>query len=325
MKSRNGARQVAVSAFSLFWAISLFLNVPANAQSAAVNPSEDVAAVTRPQIRTANPAGISAAAVPGGPLAADQVHSTQPRINETQLQANAQVGNPSAPPSSPSSSASSSSNARNSGDATNPSTGSSITYTLPPAPLPQATPTMKFIEPGQSAPDLMIVNKLALGLRSSFSPFAIAGWFAVAGYEQARDSTPNFGTDRGAYGRRLEDAALRDASEDLFSDSVMSSTFREDPRYYRLGPSYHFMHRVLYAVSRTIITRTDSGGTSPNYALITGNLAGAVLTNAYYPSANRSASQTVETFAGSLGGSAFGNFMYEFFGGYIHRIQDPKH
>jgi hypothetical protein len=184
---------------------------------------------------------------------------------------------------------------------------------------------MKFIEPGQPAPTLNAGDKFVLGLRSTFSPFAISGWFAVAGFEQLRNGTPNFGSDRGAFGRRLEDAAIRDASEDLLGDSVMSTVFREDPRYYRLGPSHRFINRLFYAASRPLITRTGRGGASPNFALLTGNLGGSVLTNAYYPHANRSGSQTVETFAGSIGGSAFGDVMDEFFGGFLHHDHSDPH
>jgi hypothetical protein len=184
--------------------------------------------------------------------------------------------------------------------------------------MPEASSAAKFIEPGQEAPALTSSNKFRLGVKNSFSLFPIAGWFAVAGYEQLRDDTPNYGTDRGAFGRRLGDAAIRDASEDLLSDSVMSTAFHEDPRYYRLGPSHRFAHRLFYAATRPLITRTDSGGTSPNFALLTGNLEGAVLTNLYYPRANRGAGQTAVTFGGSIGGSAFGDILAEFFGNLMH-------
>lgn len=193
------------------------------------------------------------------------------------------------------------------------------------APQPEASRTTHFIDPDQPAPDLNPGDKLLLGLKSSFSPFAVAGWFAVSGYEQATNGTPNFGTDRGAFGRRLEDAAIRDASEDVLSDSVMSTVFREDPRYYRLGRSHSFAHRLIYAASRTLITRTDSGNSAPNYALLTGNLAGSVLTNTYYPQVNRSGSQTVETFAGSIAGSAIGNILDEFLGDRLRRRHPDQH
>jgi hypothetical protein len=97
------------------------------------------------------------------------------------------------------------------------------------------------------------------------------------------------------------------------SDGVMASLLHEDPRYYRLGPSRSLPVRLLYAVSRPVMTRTDRGTASPNFALVSGTLAGAALTNAYYPPENRGAGQTFHTFGASLGGEAVAD--REFFGG----------
>ena len=126
-------------------------------------------------------------------------------------------------------------------------------------------------------------------------------------------ASPNYGTDRGAFGQRLGAAAIRDASEGIFSDSIMSPLLHEDPRYYRLGPSHNFFVRAIYAGTRPIITRTDGGRTSPNLAELSGTLAGSALTQAYYPQLNRGATQVMETFGGSLGGSAVGDVVSEFF------------
>ena len=145
-------------------------------------------------------------------------------------------------------------------------------------------------------------------------PPAVAGWFAVAGYEHLTNGSPNYGTDRGAFGRRLGDAAIRDSSEDIVSDSLLSPLFREDPRYYRLGPTHNFFVRVVYAGTRPLITRSDSGHSTINFALLTiaTVFGGAAFTNVYYPDANQGVGQTLETFGGSMGGSAIGDLVSEF-------------
>jgi hypothetical protein len=190
--------------------------------------------------------------------------------------------------------------------------------------LPEASRTEKYIEPDQLAPSLTAGDKVRMGLKDAFSPFASVGWLASAGYEQALNGSPNYGTDRGAFGQRLGAAAIRDATEGIFSDSVMSPLLREDPRYYRMGPAHNFFIRAVYAVTRPIITRTDGGRTFPNLALLSGTLAGSALTNTYYPQLNRGPSQTMETFGGSLGGSAVGDVVSEFLDdaiGLFHRRQ----
>ena len=180
--------------------------------------------------------------------------------------------------------------------------------------LPEASRTQMFIQAGQTAPALSAHEMVALGVRDSFSLIAIAGWFTSAGYDQWLNSSPNYGTDRGAFGERLGAAAICNSSEDLLSYSVMSPLLHEDPRYYRMGPGHNFIVRLVYAGTRPIITRTNSGHSTPNLALILGNAEGSALTNAYYPPVNRGTEQTMETLGFSIGGSAIGDVVGEFYG-----------
>jgi hypothetical protein len=182
----------------------------------------------------------------------------------------------------------------------------------------EASHTQKYIEPGQAAPKLSASDKSLLGVRDAFSIFSASGWFASAGYEQLVNGSPNYGTDRGAFGQRLGAAAIRDITEGVFSDSIMSPLLHEDPRYYRLGPSHNIFVRAIYAGTRPLITRTDGGRMSPNLALIAGNAGGSALTNTYYPQLNRGFTQTLETFGGSMGGSALGDLVSEFYDDVIH-------
>ena len=179
-----------------------------------------------------------------------------------------------------------------------------------------ASTTDKYIEPGESAPRLTVGNKVALGLKDSVSPMAVVGWAITAGYEQAMNGSPNYGTNASAYAQRFGASAARASSEGIFSDSIMASVLHEDPRYYRMGPGNNFFKRVGYAVSRTMITKTDSGRTTPNLALLSGNLGGAYLTKAYYPALNTSNTEVLKTYGGSIGGSALGFVVSEFFGGF---------
>jgi hypothetical protein len=168
------------------------------------------------------------------------------------------------------------------------------------------------ISPGQQAPSLTATDKFLMGAKNAVTPFSITGWLLSAGYSHVTNGTPNYGTDRGAFGQRLGATALRNMSEGVFSTSVMSTVFHEDPRYYKRGRDHSIAKRALYAATRAIITRTDSGKTTPNFALLSGNLAGAALTNAYYPPLNHGVSQTMMIFGTSVGGSALGFCVSEF-------------
>jgi hypothetical protein len=190
--------------------------------------------------------------------------------------------------------------------------------------MPEASPTQKFIRPGQIAPDLTGSDKVLLGLKNAFMPFEASGWFASAGYSQIMNSSPNYGTDRGAFGQRLGAAAVRDSSESIFSDSVMANFFHEDPRYYQMGPAHNFFVRLVYSGTRPIFTRMDSGHTSLNFALLSGTMGGAALTNLYYPPVNRGTTQTMETFGGSLGGAALSDVVSEFYDSFKHMFHSGQ-
>jgi len=179
-------------------------------------------------------------------------------------------------------------------------------------PAKMASPSDQFITPGQQAPALTARDKLLMGVKSSISPFSAAGWVASAGWSHLTNGPPNYGTDSGAFGQRLGAAAILNASEGFFSTSIMASFLHEDPRYYQLGRSHSIGKRIVYAATRALITRTDSGRATPNLALLSGNLEGAILTNAYYPPSNHGVSETMKIFGSSIGGSALGFGISEF-------------
>jgi len=187
-----------------------------------------------------------------------------------------------------------------------------------------ASRTQKYIETDQIAPALSAGDKALLGLRAAFSPFEATGWFISADYTQLVNGSPNYGTDRGAYGQRLGAAAVRDTSEGIFSDSVMAGFLHEDPRYYRMGAGHHFLVRLVYSATRPIVGRTDGGRITPNLALLSGTAGGAALTNLYYPQVNRGFSETLQTFGGSLGGSAISDVVSEFYADLKHKIHPGR-
>ena len=190
--------------------------------------------------------------------------------------------------------------------------------------LPTASRTQMVIEPGEQASPLDAGDKVIFGVRNTVSLFSAAGWLSSAGYEHLTNRSPNYGTDSGAFGERLGAAALRGSSEELFSNAIMAPIFREDPRYYRMGPSHGKPARFLYAITRPLIGRTDRGSITPNLSLWAGNFAGAALTDAYYPRMNRGLTQNLETFGTSLAGSAVGDFFHEFKEDFVQRFHEMR-
>jgi hypothetical protein len=182
----------------------------------------------------------------------------------------------------------------------------------------------KYIEPGQTAQPLAAPDKVLFGFHQLMSPYLLLTIATAAGYEQAVNGSPNYGTNIGAYGQRMGAAAIRDASQAIFSDSIMASVLHEDPRYYVMGNRRNGFVRATYAISRVFITRADDGAATPNYALFAGYAGAAALENAYYPSDNRGATETAKSFGGSIGGAALSNVVREFLPDILHKAHLEK-
>lgn len=174
------------------------------------------------------------------------------------------------------------------------------------------------IQPGQTAPRQSKRTEVISGLKDSFSPLAVIGWAASAGYEQATDGSPNYGQTGKGFAQRFGASAARATSENVFTESILAPVLHEDPRYYRMGKGHNFVKRLAYAGTRELITRTDGGHRTINIANIGGNLAGSALTQAYYPELNRGFNQVAQTFGGSVGGSALGYVVAEFLPDIFH-------
>jgi len=187
-----------------------------------------------------------------------------------------------------------------------------------------ASPYDKYIDPGQPAPPLDFHDKFLLGVKDATSVISVGAWVVNAWYGQATNGKPHYGTNRQAFAQRFGAAAARDASEDIFAESILAPLLHEDPRYYILGPgpgsAHSLVHRFTYAITRALITRGDDGGRTINLSQIGGNLAGAALTQAYYPASDRGALTTLDIFAESEAGSALGFVVSEFFSSMYERV-----
>lgn len=179
-------------------------------------------------------------------------------------------------------------------------------------PLKMAGRYDKYIAAGQPAPRLNAHDKVILGVRDAVSPFSAVGWVIAAGYAQAVNGSPNYGQTGKGFAQRLGAAAARSSSEGIFGDSVLAPILHEDPRYYKMGSGHNFVKRLVYAGTRPLITRTDGGRSTPNFSLLGGELAGAALTQAYYPPLNRGFTEVARTFGGSVGSTALGFVVTEF-------------
>lgn len=177
-----------------------------------------------------------------------------------------------------------------------------------------STPPDSTVQSSTLLPAPSVSEKWDFFVSETLSPFTLAAAGFNATVSQITRSAPLYGRHAwkdGALPKRAG-ASLGDiVSQNFFGDFLLASAFHEDTRYVRKGPSRKVWSRVAYAISRSVITRTDSGDPTFNFANVLGSAMSAGLSNAYYPPVSRTTSVTLTNLGTSVAGSGLANLMPE--------------
>jgi hypothetical protein len=152
-------------------------------------------------------------------------------------------------------------------------------------------PNFRAISTDEKLPAQSVKEKFVTATEDSFDYSSAFIPLALAGYSQLTNATPEFGTGGIAYGRYLWHAAVDQTSENYMVEFVVPVITHEDTRYYTLGRG-GFWKRTGYALSRAVVTRSDSGKEVFNASEVIGGGASAGLSSLYYPTAERSFGNT---------------------------------
>jgi hypothetical protein len=146
-----------------------------------------------------------------------------------------------------------------------------------------------------SAAPLTPRQKFELFAEKSIAPPTVLGAAAAAGFDQARNSYPEYGQGFDGYGRRFGAAMAGSASSNFFGTFVISTILHEDPRHF-VRVDVTARARIEYALTRQVIGRTDGGQKTINFARIFGPLAAEALANVYLPQQDRTVGNTFERY-----------------------------
>jgi hypothetical protein len=120
-------------------------------------------------------------------------------------------------------------------------------------------------------------------------------------------------------------AVLQKESSVIFGKYLYPLLLRQDPRYH---PSTRdsILSRTVYAASRVLITRNDSGKSTLNTSYFLGVLTSAVVASAYHPYWARSSSTTFKDLGATIGSDAGINVFHEFWPGIRQMLErhSPK-
>jgi len=185
-------------------------------------------------------------------------------------------------------------------------------------------PNYRAVSADEKLPPLSVRDKFWLATEDSFDYSSFITTGALAGISQAKDSYPEFGHHLAAYGRYYWHMQTDLAVGNYMTEAILPTVLHQDPRYYTLGHG-GFFKRTGYAVSRLLITRTDSGGETFNASEIVGNGAAAGIANTYYPARERTWTKTGQKWLGQIGLDGVFNIVKEFWPDINHKIFHGKY
>jgi hypothetical protein len=153
-------------------------------------------------------------------------------------------------------------------------------------------------------------QKFYIASKDSFDYPLVGLSAALAGLGQLTDQQPSFGQGLKGYGHRLVTNYADQAMGNMFTEGLFPAMLHEDPRYFRRGQG-GFWYRAGYAVSRVMVTHTDSGGTRFNFSEWLGNGSAVAISNAYYPD-NRNVLDNSTKLLEQVGTDAVSQVLKEF-------------
>jgi len=140
--------------------------------------------------------------------------------------------------------------------------------------------------------------------------------FAAAGIDALKDSSirkrnPEY--EHGVMGFGQEYGVYLGVSETevFFGQFLMPALLKQDPRYFR-NPGLPFFKRVLYSMSRVVITRSDKGNETFNAAPMLGEAASQALSDLYVPGQRQGVHPILGTVGFNLVRDAGFNLLHEF-------------
>ncbi len=154
-------------------------------------------------------------------------------------------------------------------------------------------------------------QKLELATDNSIAPSMVLGDLISAGIDQATNSLQGYGQEYAGFGKRFGSALATSTTNQYFKTFLLPTVLHEDPRYFVLlrGTT---TTRVLYAISRVFVTRTDAKTEDVNWSGIAGPLMAEGLANVYLPPEQRTVGKTFRRYGIRIGVGAAANIVKEY-------------
>jgi hypothetical protein len=173
-------------------------------------------------------------------------------------------------------------------------------------------PNFLTLENAGQLPPLTVRQKFKVVAQGSFDYVEFFWYGALAGVSQADDSEPGYGQGARGYGKRYGSAFGDGTIENFWTQAILPSVLRQDPRFYQNGKG-SFLHRTGSAVERMVVIRSDAGKSQFNASEIVGSgIAAVISTYSYHPSGDRNLSNTASVWGTQMSIDTVTLIMKEF-------------
>jgi hypothetical protein len=150
-----------------------------------------------------------------------------------------------------------------------------------------------------------------LALHELADPVNFGTILGISAITIATDSHTAYGPGLKGFGKSVGVSLLQDATAQFFGVFAIPVVVHQDPRYFRM-PHTPFKKRFLYCVSRTVVSRSDSGKSMPNYATLLNYPIGAEISNLYVPGIHPDGPSTVKRILTGYALDPVNNLINEF-------------
>lgn len=156
-------------------------------------------------------------------------------------------------------------------------------------------------------------QKFDVFLHSTYSPrtFANAAIDEAADRAKGKHLNREYETGFRGVGQRYGINLATNETDVFFQRFLFPTLLRQDPRYFR-NPDLPFFQRALYAMSRVLITRTDSGGQTFNSSRILSVAASRAVSDLYVPGERQGMHPIAACVSFTLLRDAGENLLHEF-------------
>jgi hypothetical protein len=162
-----------------------------------------------------------------------------------------------------------------------------------------------------NAAPLSTRQKFSLASRALIDPVNFLGSGVAAGIQQWQNTYKDYGQGAQGYAKRYGADFTDGVLGRMIGSAILPSLLHQDPRYFYLGSGTR-KQRIIYALTRSVITRGDNGQYQPNYSGVLGDLSAGAISNAYRPASDRGLGLTFGNAALNTLGNAASNLVREF-------------